>query len=187
MATTATPPSKISPTPADGSGPVIPPFDVKSYLDIEEKAAKGAIGRAFTELKATVTGGSADAAASGGASAKAKMQDTIDKHPFLSLGGAAVAGFATALAVVPSKEQQVLKKLAALERAVALHGNDVHHPKPGGKSLAQTLINSVAGIVKPLLLHGVTATLAAKTAGDTASETVAEQHSDPLEVVPPDH
>ena len=39
-------------------------------------------------------------------------------HPWASLGAATVAGFTAACAVVPSEEQQAIKKLKAIDRAL---------------------------------------------------------------------
>ena len=50
------------------------------------------------------------------------------QYPWAAVGAAAVAGFVTASAVVPSKEQQALKKLERIERAL--------HPYPPGREHA---------------------------------------------------
>lgn len=151
------------------SAPVAP-VTADAFLEAEEIAARKAIRNTFAELKATASGALlGEAGGSGGAGAKQSAKDIFDEHPYLSLLGAAAAGFATAVAVVPSKEQQVLKKLAALERAVALQGGDVAHPKPGGQTLSGTLIGALAGVIKPVLLHTVTAALAAQQAAETVA------------------
>jgi len=55
---------------------------------------------------------------------KAKLGQGVDpkawarEHPWVTIGAAAVAGFAATAALVPSKEEQALKKLAAIERAL---------------------------------------------------------------------
>ena len=53
---------------------------------------------------------------------KAKLGQGVDpkawarEHPWMAVGAAAVAGFAATAALVPSKEEQALKKLASIER-----------------------------------------------------------------------
>src|SRR5215204_4133656 len=52
------------------------------------------------------------------------LRDGVDpkawtkEHPWAMVAGAAVAGFAAAAAFVPSKEQQALRRLIAIERAL---------------------------------------------------------------------
>lgn len=153
------------------------PVTASAFLAAQEDTARKAIRNTIAQLKSTATGGpvSPPSAIAGAAAAEpgengisATAKEMFNEHPFLSLVGATAAGFLTATAVVPSKEQQVLKKLAALERAVALQGGDVAHAKPGGNTLAGSLVNALAGVIKPVLLHTVTAALAAQTAADVA-------------------
>lgn len=99
----------------------------------------------------------------------------MTEHPYVSLTGALATGFLTAAIFVPSKEQQVLRKLAALERAVALHGSDTNHPKSQAGGLSGALIGSIAAVLKPALLQIITAGMAARTATDMAAQNASEQ------------
>lgn len=166
MSASGASPSTSASTPA--------PVTASAFLANEEVLARKAMKNTLTELKDTITGAWSGPASAGGAGDAAKgagdkAKEAFNEHPYLALLGATAAGFLTAAAVVPSKEQQVLKKLAALERAVALQGGDVAHPKPGGNTLAGSLVNALAGVIKPVLLHTVTAALAAQQAAQTVA------------------
>jgi hypothetical protein len=111
-------------------------------LEQQQSAAKAAIADAFGELKRDLARG-------------ADPRVWMKSHPWLTLASAAVAGFAATAAAVPSKEQQALDKLEAMERALnaakhpASHGNG-DHKKQGG--LLSTLIHELVGAIKPVLM-----------------------------------
>jgi len=92
---------------------------------------------------------------------KAKLGQGVDpkawakEHPWIAVGAAAVAGFAATAALVPSKEEQALKKLAAIERALNVgrervepNGNGKHE-KGGG--MLKTVLTEAAGLLRPVL------------------------------------
>ena len=79
------------------------------YLQDQAEAAKDAMGRAWTEF-VTGMGKSAD------------PRQWAKAHPWITMASATVAGFAAASTLVPSKEEQALKKLAAIERALHIDG-----------------------------------------------------------------
>lgn len=144
------------------SGPVAPAaIAPKTYLDQEAQTAQIAMKRTWAELKATLTGADPRTAASANRSAKS----LIGEHPYVALGTAIATGFLAGAIFVPSKEQQVLKKLAALERAVALNGGHGAHAKPGS-SLAGTMIGLISSSVRPILLNLLTGIIAGKAAGE---------------------
>lgn len=82
------------------------------------------------------------------------------EHPWIAIGAAAVAGFAATAALVPSKEEQALKKLASIERALnagreqASNGNGKHEEKGG---TLKTILAEAAGLLRPLLASVVAA------------------------------
>ena len=99
------------------------------------------------------------------------------QYPWLTLAGSTVAGFVATAALVPSKEDQALKKLARIERALnpppppaphehaaAASGDGATQFKAGRQSFARTLMGEVIKAVQPavvsLLTAGVTATAA---------------------------
>lgn len=75
------------------------------YLAREAARAKTAFVRALTGAKIDLGRG-------------IDPRAWTEQHPWISLAAASVAGFVTATALVPSKEQQVLKKLATLEKSL---------------------------------------------------------------------
>jgi hypothetical protein len=99
---------------------------------------------------------------------KSKLGQGVDpkawakEHPWVAVGAAALAGFAATAALVPSKEEQALKKLASIERALnpaperpASNGSG-GHAKDG---LMGTILKEVLGMVKPVLASIVAANL----------------------------
>jgi hypothetical protein len=75
------------------------------YLAQQAHIAQLAIGHAWNDIKARL---------GQGVDPKAWARE----HPWVAVSAAAVAGFVATAAVVPSKEQQALNKLTAIERAL---------------------------------------------------------------------
>ena len=88
------------------------------------------------------------------------------EYPWVTVGAAAVAGFVAAATLIPSKEEQALKRLAAIERAL-------HPPPPpredgngdakkeGRGGMLGTILHEAIAILRPTLLSMMTAGLAA--------------------------
>jgi hypothetical protein len=74
------------------------------FLQREAARARAAIGEAIGELQRNLK-------------ATADPKILTRDHPWIAISTAAVAGFAAALTLIPSKEQQALRALAELERA----------------------------------------------------------------------
>jgi len=110
---------------------------------------------------------------------KAKLGQGVDvegwakQYPWVALGGAAVAGFLGAFALVPSREQSALSKLAKIEAALApppqahaaatppqpaspldSHAADY---KPGKQSFFASIARELIGAVKPALISALSA------------------------------
>jgi len=102
--------------------------------------------------------------------------------PWTTLAGAAVAGFLAAAAVVPSKEEQALRRLRKLEKALEIDHEvprrNGRHSEDGkrahtddGKAQASkgtalgSIIGALAGAVQPMLMNLVTNAFAAKGMG----------------------
>jgi hypothetical protein len=62
----------------------------------------------------------------------ANPSEAMGAHPWVTLAAGAAAGFAAAAVTVPSKDQQALRKLAAIERA--LHLNPPKRQAHNGKA-----------------------------------------------------
>ncbi len=97
------------------------------------------------------------------------------KYPWISMGVAAAAGFIGTTLLVPSREQQALAKLAAIEKALNLSKpadtNHEKHDKPAAHhSLLKTVIHEVLAIVRPLLLSVLTAGIAGRQARPSEAE-----------------
>jgi len=133
------------------------------FLTLQQEHAKAAIGRAVSDLKNAV-GRSVDP--------RPWMKD----YPWATLGASAVAGFVAAM-LIPSKEEQALKRLAAIEKALtpppprrAEPEEDVgsvdgkrgaQDYKSGRSGILSAIMGEVIGAIKPavvsLLTSGVTA------------------------------
>jgi hypothetical protein len=124
-----------------------------AYLEQHASAAKDAIAGAFHDLKEDLARG-------------ADPREWMKSHPWMTLASAAIAGFAAAAATIPSKEEQALKKLAAIEKAIHGHrpesangheGADEHKKEPGG--MMAMVLRELIGAVKPAVISLLTARL----------------------------
>ncbi|HWE05025.1 MAG TPA: hypothetical protein VG326_21635 [Tepidisphaeraceae bacterium] len=123
------------------------------YLQQQAQAAKAAIAEAFGELKGDLARG-------------VDPREWMQTHPWITLASAAVAGFAAAAATIPSKEEQALKKLAAIEKAIhGRHGDPSNghsgdgdkKKEPGG--MMAMVLREVIGAVKPAVIAVLSAHL----------------------------
>ena len=110
------------------------------YLAQQAQAAQAAMSQAWNEFK-TKLGQGVDPKA------------WAKQHPWIAIGGAAVAGFAATAAIVPSKEQQALRKLAELERALhppapAAGNGDAKKEKP---SMLAAIALEAFAVLRPVL------------------------------------
>ena len=126
------------------------------YLEKQAKDAQAAISQVFQDIKAKL---------GQGVDPKAWARE----HPWVTIGAAAVAGFAATAALVPSKEEQALKKLAAIERALNAgrekveSNGDGKHGKGGGGMLS-TILSEAVGLLKPALASFVAAQMGGQQA-----------------------
>ena len=87
------------------------------------------------------------------------------EYPWVTVGTAAVAGFIAASSLIPSKEEQTLKKLAAIERALNPQPHAPEHSQgngksePQGKSIVSTILHEVLAIARPAIVSLMTAHL----------------------------
>lgn len=137
------------------NGPAAPLTEAE-ILQQEAAKARAAIGEAFADL---------------GQSLKATVdphQLTRD-HPWVAISTAVVAGFAAAVTLIPSKEQQALRALAELERA--RHAPPTPPPATSDNSVpAGGLFGSISAevlkMVRPLLTTLLSAGIARATNGN---------------------
>jgi len=96
------------------------------------------------------------------------------EYPWISLGVAAAAGFIGTTLVVPSREQQALAKLAAIEKALSPHkppaANHEAPEKPPGHSLVMMIVRELLAIARPLLLSLLSAGIAGRQARPSEAE-----------------
>jgi hypothetical protein len=125
------------------------------FLAQQAAEAKAAMSRAMAQLKVDL-GETVNVAA------------WTRQYPWISLGTVAVAGFLATSALIPSKEQQALKRLRAIERALTpsspastssdTNGNGKPAQKPSiFQKMAQEAIKALPGV-----LSAVATTLTAK-------------------------
>ncbi len=93
-------------------------------------------------------------------------------HPWLAVGGAAVAGFVGAALAIPSKdsaEQKRIEKLAAAIRAQS-NGNGSAAPAPADDhdSKFKALLKKGFALIKPTLITTLTSALAAQAGAKQA-------------------
>ena len=107
------------------------------------------------------------------------------EYPWMTIGAAAVAGFLAAYTLVPSKEEQALKRLARIERALNPprsrhedHSNGDDKKEDGKGGMLSTILHEALGVVRPALVSLLTANLAnpaaagaAQGMADSADET----------------
>ncbi len=124
------------------------------YLAQQASAAQAAIMGALADLKADLGRG-------------ADPRVWMKSHPWITLASVAMAGFAAAT-VVPTKEQQALRKLEAIERAIyghrhhesteknGEHAESAHGAAPATGGFMGLVIRELISAVKPALISLVT-------------------------------
>lgn len=130
------------------------------------------------------------------------LRDGVDpkawtkEHPWAMVAGAAVAGFAAAAAFVPSKEDQALRRLIAMERALmpkppkaAAAAADGHHDAGedgGAKDFSKGRTGFMGAVARQLLETIKPALMSALTAGITAKAAVPDPEYQPPQPPPSD-
>lgn len=172
----------------DRPEPLHPEASEADFLTLQQEHAKAAIGRAVSELKNALAQG-------------ADPRHLMKQYPWMTLGASAVAGFLATSMLVPSKEEQALKKLAAIEKALnpppprrseppedvgSVDGKrGTQDYKSGRSGMLTAIMGELIGAIKPavisLLTSGVTASavkpteaeMQAAAAKEDADETAA--------------
>ena len=134
-------------TSADSGESSAKKLSESEYLKQQAEAARTAIAGAFEDLKSDLGRG-------------VDPREWMKTHPWMTLASAAVAGFAAAATVIPSKEEQALKKLQAIERAIHKSpdtagnghssGESDHKKEPSG--IMALVFRELIGAVKPALI-----------------------------------
>ena len=121
------------------------------FLQREAARARAAIGQALADLGENLK-------------ATADPHVLTRDHPWLAISTAAVAGFAAAVTLIPSKEQQALRAMAELERArnAPPPSSPGTTDQPGAStapagSIFASITTEVLKTVRPLLTTLITA------------------------------
>lgn len=129
----------------------------------------------------------------------ANPADWAKLYPLATVGASAVAGFVAASLLVPSKEQQALHRLAAIERALNPHPPQpaqVHSPtdpSPEAKGYRApsgflTLVAREAiGAIKPVLISMLTAQAAKPSQEDMEAAAESADAKQAAGGTPPGH
>lgn len=153
-------------------------MDESEYLAQQANAAREALSRTARELMNKLGQG-------------VDPRELAKQHPWLTLAAAAAGGFAAASIAVPSKEQQALKRLGEMERAVGIgrngngqsrqddHDAGARQYARGETSFWTGMAKQVLEAVKPALLSALTAGITARAAKPTAEEIAAAQAAPP--------
>jgi hypothetical protein len=135
------------------------------YLRKQADDAKAAIGAALSDARAAMAEG-------------IDPREWTRRYPLVAVGSALAAGFVAAVLAVPSREQQELKKLEKIRRAL--------HPEPaasdgkeGKKTKVEvetpesswwsTLLREAMSLIRPVLLSALTAGLTGRMGGEQSS------------------
>jgi hypothetical protein len=145
------------------SAAAAPHLSESEFLARQAADAKAAISHVIDEIKNDLAKG-------------ADPRGWVQVAPWTSLGVAAAAGFVAAAAMIPSKEDQALKRLRKIEEALSPHrGNghaepvDSNNPKgvaaaTSSKSFLSQLAGQVLHAIQPVLISTLTAGVTAKAA-----------------------
>ena len=152
-------------SPSAGASPPPGPFSEADFLAKQQEAAKRAISNVFTELTHNIGHG-------------IDPRGWTKEHPWMMVAGATVAGFVGAAMAVPSKQEQALRRLARIEKALmpdtvgkntaaadAKHAGD---EDGGAKSYAKGHTSFLGGLGRQVLEAVKPAIMSALTAGITA-------------------
>src|SRR5688572_22493693 len=126
------------------SKPPATPLSESQYLTKQQADAKKAISRTAEQLR-------------GDLMQLADPRGWMQTHPWATLAASAVAGFSATAAVVPSKDQQALKRLQKLEEAIAR----AEHPERfDGKASKKAGGSGITGmmyrVVQPMIISTLT-------------------------------
>ena len=150
-----------SPLPGEAAAKAGSPA-VDAYLREQAEEARAALTQGFNDLKVALSRG-------------VDPRQLPRKFPFITVGAVAVTGFVAAVLTIPSKEQQELRRLERIRRAMSPdpepvkdRGSDADRAaekaaaKAGKPPLWVTLVREGVTAARPLLVSLVTASIKAK-------------------------
>jgi hypothetical protein len=123
------------------------------FLRLQAEQARAAAGRAIKDARLALVG-------------KLDPREFTRKHPWLAILSATAAGFTAAAVAVPSKEEQELRRIERLQRAMhppapapmpATNGKTEEPKAAPPHSIWSTILHELILLIKPILLAGITA------------------------------
>ncbi len=144
---------------AQGSNASATESSEADFLEKQADEAKAAITRAMADARTALAEG-------------IDPREWTRRYPVVALGSAVAAGFVAALLAIPSKEQQELKKMEKVRRALhpevelpkkaAAEAKDAKvHESP--HSFWSTLLREAISLIKPVLMSAVTAGITSRS------------------------
>jgi hypothetical protein len=124
------------------------------FLDLQAKLAVEAMQATIQDIKVELAQGLSPV-------------ELAKRHPWLTLMGSAVGGFAAAATLVPSKEQQALDRLRRINEANHPNAKSVaaeNGNKPDGKrtSLGELLSSQLFGLIRPIAVSLLSAAMSSR-------------------------
>lgn len=143
----------------------------EEYLAQESHLASQALARTLASLKEDLVKGM-------------NPLDAARKYPWLALGSALVAGVAATAVLVPSKEQQALRRLARIERALNRHngengGGKAEHKRSSWSAIAGFIVRQLLGALRPALVALMTPDPVSPGDAPSKQSNGAEPHAGP--------
>ena len=162
---------KADPAPLKPGEPA-PKTDESRFLAQQAADAKAAIKAAFADIAT-------------GCGQSVSVGGWMKQYPWLTLGASTVAGFVASAMIVPSKEEQALRKLAKIERALnpprpkaveteededADKAAGAKQYKSGRTSFMRSVMGEVIKAVQPAVVSLLTAGVTAQAAKPSQEE-----------------
>jgi hypothetical protein len=122
------------------------------FLQQQAQLAKDAVARTFQQFTAGLGQG-------------ANPVEWAREYPWISVGAAAALGFVAANMLIPTKEDQALKKLARLERALSsppppVVDGSTPDKDPAKHGMLYGLMNQTLKAIQPAIISAITAHVA---------------------------
>jgi hypothetical protein len=162
-----------SSAPASAAKPTGNPAELSEaqFLQQQAELAKAAIARTFKRFTEELGQG-------------ANPVEWAREYPWISVGAAAVAGFVAANMLIPSKEDQALKKLAKLERALSpppppLIDAATPDKEPAKHGVLYGLLNQTLKAIQPAIISAITAHVAKNEPSNGQAHAAARADSPP--------
>lgn len=141
------------------------------YLRKQADDAKAAIGAALSDARAAMAEG-------------IDPREWTRRFPLVAVGSAVAAGFVAAVLAVPSREQQELKKLEKIRRAMhpestSSDGQQAKKQKvevetPAESSWWGKLLHEAVTLIRPVLLSALTAGMHSRMGGGSDGQSAAD-------------